>query len=213
MLPQSPGTSIRGLYAITPDALDFVELRAKLAAALGGGVRIVQYRRKRLSRPEALRESTELLELCRDHGAALIINDDPGLAAEIGADGVHVGRGDGSPEAARGVVGIRAMVGASAYDDYPRAQALARTGADYVAFGSFYASTVKPQAVRAGVELLSRARAEGLGCPVVAIGGITVDNAPQLIAAGADAIAVISALFDAADVGVRAAEFTQLFHA
>lgn len=208
-----PSPAIRGLYAVTPDELAFPELRARLAAAVQGGARIVQYRRKRRSEDVALREASELLEVCRRHGAIFCVNDSPTLAARIGADGVHVGRDDGSPEDARVLSGPGTIVGASAYNDFERARTLARQGADYVAFGSFHPSTVKPDAVRATPDLLVRAKAEGLGCPMVAIGGITVDNAPALIEAGADAVAVISALFDAPDVGERAEAFARLFGA
>ena len=213
MSDQSVRVTIRGLYAITPDSMSFVEMRAKTAAALAGGARVVQYRRKGRARGELLREATDLLGLCRDHSAVFIVNDDASIAAEIGADGVHLGRDDGGTGAARAMLKAGAIVGASAYNDYERAQALARDGADYVAFGSFYPSIVKPTAVRASPELLVRARIEPLGRPVVAIGGITVDNAPRLIAAGADAVAVISALFDAPDVSAKASEFARLFDA
>lgn len=213
MSPSRPSPAIRGLYAITPDELAFPELRSRLSAALQGGARVVQYRRKQRAEDVALREATELLGLCRQHGAIFLVNDSPALAARIGADGVHVGREDGSPEGARAIVGVGSIVGVSAYNDFARARSLSQQGADYVAFGSFHPSTVKPNAVRASPDLLVRAKAEGLGCPVVAIGGITVDNAPDLIEAGADAIAVISALFDAPDVGRRAEAFARLFGA
>jgi thiamine-phosphate pyrophosphorylase len=141
----------------------------------------------------------------------LIVNDDAALAAEIDADGVHVGADDTEISVARARLGGDKIIGASCYASLSRAQAAASQGADYIAFGSFFASSVKPGAVRAPVSLLPAARA--LELPVIAIGGITLDNADQLITAGADAIAVISALFTAPDVALATKTFCQLFQA
>ena len=135
-------------------------------------------------------------------GGLLIVNDDASLAAEIGADGVHVGEDDASIVAAREIVGPDRLVGASCYNDLERARAAVAAGADYIAFGSFFPSTVKPNARRAELEFLGPARA--LDVPVIAIGGITADNTPTLLGAGADAVAVITAVFDAPDVEAAA---------
>jgi thiamine-phosphate pyrophosphorylase len=136
----------------------------------------------------------------------LIVNDDIELARIVGADGVHLGRDDASIDAARAVLGAGALIGVSCYDDLSRALTAERAGASYVAFGSFFASEVKPGAVRAPIDLLRRARM-ALALPIVAIGGITADNAAQLVASGADAVAVISALFHAADSRAAAHAF------
>jgi thiamine-phosphate pyrophosphorylase len=200
---------LAGLYAVTPDLADTVDLVARVAAALTGGATAIQYRNK--TADAALRRA-QAVALARVHaarGALFIVNDDAGLAAEVGADGVHVGEDDGSIVAAREIVGPDRIIGVSCYDDYARAAAAVAAGADYVAFGSFFASTVKPGARRADVALLLRAR--HLGVPVVAIGGITAENAVELERAGADAIAVISAVFDAPDVEAAARAFSGVF--
>lgn len=201
---------IHGLYAITPEASASARLVQQVAAALQGGASVLQYRRKNADRATAELEAAELLSLCRRHGAVFIINDDPRLAAVVGADGVHLGRDDGGVADARRLLGSGAIVGVSCYDDLSRAQAARAEGADYVAFGSFFPSSVKPRAARPAIGLLREARLR-LDVPIVAIGGITVDNAGILIEAGADAVAVISDLFDASDVRDRAAAFGRLF--
>ena len=139
-----------------------------------------------------------LREVCTISGATFIVNDDVELARRVEADGVHLGRDDATLTAARGRLGSQAMIGVSCYDSLARANDAVRSGADYIAFGSFFVSTVKQKAVRAPVGLLSAAKLRWK-VPVVAIGGITVANAPSLIAAGADAVAVISDIFGLSD--------------
>jgi thiamine-phosphate pyrophosphorylase len=170
----------------------------------------VQYRNKIADEKLRRVQASALHELCQRHGAMLIINDHVELAREIAADGVHVGADDAAIPNARARLGHGRIIGASCYDNLQSAQAAAAQGADYVAFGSFFASSVKPSAVRAPLSLLREARLQ-VALPVVAIGGITLVNAHQLIAAGADAIAVISALFAASDVEIAAREFGRLF--
>jgi thiamine-phosphate pyrophosphorylase len=201
---------IRGLYVITPDELSSEVLIARVADAIEGGARMVQYRRKGLDFAAKLAEARAVAELCRVGGVLFIVNDDPRLAAEVGADGVHLGRDDGTVAAARAIVGERAVVGVSCYDQLDLAVAAERCGADYVAFGSFFPSSVKPGAVRPPLRLLAEARA-AVSCPVVAIGGITLDHAPELVAAGADALAVISDIFQAIDVSARSRAYACLF--
>lgn len=201
---------LKGLYAVTPDLADAADLLRRVRLALQGGVKLLQYRNKAAA-PDVRREQAgALLGLCREFGAGLVVNDDLALAAEIGADGAHLGREDGDLAAARAALGAGKILGVSCYAELERAQEAKRNGADYVAFGSFFASPTKPGAVRAPLELLARAKRE-VGLPVAAIGGITLENAPQLIAAGADLLAVISDLFEAPDIRGRAATYTQLF--
>ena len=202
--------AISGLYAVTPDLADTALLLKRVQAAMAGGVRLLQYRNK--TAPENLRrtQAAAMRDLSRRHGAALIINDDVELAREIDADGAHVGGEDLSVAAARAVLGGGKIIGASCYNDLVRARAAVVQGADYVAFGSFFASSVKPAAVRAALPILQTARRQ-LGLPVVAIGGITLANAGALIRAGADAVAVLSAVFAAPDIENAAREFCQLF--
>ena len=201
----------RGLYAITPDFDDTESLAAKVAAAIDGGARAIQFRNK--SAPAAVRrgQAARLALVCKARGALFIVNDDATLARDVAADGVHLGEDDGDLAAARALLGAQALIGVSCYDDFARAQKLVAQGADHVAFGSFFESAVKPGARRAEVSLLTQART--LGVPIVAIGGITADNAPALIRAGTDVIAVISAVFGARDVSAAAARLAGLFGA
>ncbi|MSQ52741.1 MAG: thiamine phosphate synthase [Betaproteobacteria bacterium] len=201
---------LKGLYAITPDGSQTPVLMDKVRAAIRGGARVVQYRDKSGDPARRRLQATGLLELCRAAGAALIINDDLALTLEIGADGVHLGRGDGDIAATRRALGPDRLLGASCYDRIELAERALGLGADHVAFGSVFASPTKPGAKRAPLDLFTESR-KRIDAPIVAIGGITVGNAGQVIAAGAHAIAVISALFDAPDVEERAREFALLF--
>jgi thiamine-phosphate pyrophosphorylase len=202
--------TLGGVYAITPASRDTQRLLAMSEAALRGGVAVLQYREK--TGDVALRheQASELLVLCRQYGVPFTVNDDLRLADLIGADGVHLGRDDGSIREARIVLGPSKIIGVSCYQDLERAKQAQSLGADYVAFGSFFTSLTKPQASPADVSLLRIASGE-ITLPIVAVGGITVDNAGALIDAGADAIAVISALFDAPDVEFAARELNALF--
>jgi thiamine-phosphate pyrophosphorylase len=201
---------VAGLYAITPEDADTDRLARKVQAALAGGASLVQYRSKAADPAARRAQGRRLLALCRRAGAPLIINDDLELALDIGADGVHLGRDDGDVAAARARLGPDRLLGVSCYDSLERAVAAVAAGADHVAFGSAFASPTKPEAVRAPLSLFAQARAQLL-VPVVAIGGITPENAHLVIEAGADAVAVITAVFDAQDVAAAAAAFRSLF--
>ncbi|MBI3773229.1 MAG: thiamine phosphate synthase [Gammaproteobacteria bacterium] len=202
---------MRGLYAITDDRLTAGEqLLPKVEQALLGGARLIQYRNKTLSPVVGARRAVPLLALCRRYGVPLIINDDLELALTIGADGVHLGRDDGDLHAARARLQPGGILGVSCYNDWANAVAAVRAGADYVAFGAFFPSATKPQAARATPDLIRRAKQE-LTIPVVAIGGITPDNGAALIDAGADMLAVITAVFDQDDVTGAARQFGKLF--
>ncbi|MDR2626027.1 MAG: thiamine phosphate synthase [Zoogloeaceae bacterium] len=203
---------LSGLYALTPDTTDTRWLAKAARALLAGGCRLLQYRNKTAN--DALRHAQAVLlqKLCRPHHAALIINDDVRLAADIGAEGAHLGRDDGDLAAARRLLGDDAIIGASCYADLARAREAAGAGASYVAFGAMYASASKPQAPLAAHSLLARARDE-LRLPVCAIGGITLENAAPLILAGAAMLAVLHDLFHQAPAQIRARAFAyrQLF--
>jgi thiamine-phosphate pyrophosphorylase len=202
--------AICGLYAITPDGPDTEALCRKVEQALAGGVRVLQYRRKSVEPAIRLSEAGRLARLCEGSGCLFVVNDDPALARALDAPAVHLGRDDGTVAAARSAAGHRLIVGVSCYDELDRAQRAVDEGADYIAFGSFFPSRVKPGAVRPPVDLLTRASSR-FDVPVVAIGGITTENAPSLIAAGADALAVISDLFDAEDIEAKADQYRRLF--
>jgi len=203
---------LAGLYAITPDTADSHALIERVQAAMKNsashGWAALQYRNKLAGTAQRAAEARALAALCAGYGVPLIVNDDVELALAAGADGVHLGRGDGDLNAARARIGSH-LLGASCYDRLDIARRAVAAGADYVAFGSVYPSATKPSAVRAPLSLFAQARA--LGVPLVAIGGITLENAADVIRAGADCIAVISALFDAPDVAARARAFTDLF--
>lgn len=201
---------ISGLYAVTPDEPDVEKLAAQVQAALAGGARLVQYRNKIVDAAVRREQAKALLSICRQYGVPLIINDYTELALEVGADGVHLGSEDGSIVAAREKLGPDRIIGASCYNRLESAHEAQQAGAGYVAFGSFFPSCVKPDAVEAPLALL-RAAKQALKLPVVAIGGITPANAPQLIAAGADGVAVISALFSAPDIRTAASQLSRLF--
>jgi thiamine-phosphate pyrophosphorylase len=203
-------TAIKGLYAITPESADTAALLEQVKQVLRGGAQLIQYRSKSENVALKHEQATELRALCRAFHVPLIINDDMRLAALIDADGVHLGETDPSLKEARINLGPDKIIGVSCYQDLDRALQFAEQGADYVAFGSFYPSSTKPQARPCPLSLLTQAKAK-LQIPVVAIGGITPDNAPDLILAGADAVAVISALFEAADIELAAHIFTSLF--
>jgi len=202
-------SAVRGLYAITP-ALPTPELLPAVAAAIAGGAALVQYRSKETAAALRHDQAAALLALCHDHGVPLIINDDAELAAALGADGVHLGAEDGAVADARRLLGSKALIGASCYNDLQRARAAAAAGADYLAFGSFYSSSSKPGARRASPQLLQQARI-ALKIPVVAIGGITPANAGVLLEAGADLLAVVHGVFGAEDVRQAAADYARLF--
>ncbi|HEY3858440.1 MAG TPA: thiamine phosphate synthase [Gammaproteobacteria bacterium] len=198
---------LRGLYAISDGG---PHLATAVEAAIRGGARLVQYRDKSADASQRLQEAKVLLELCRGHGVPLIVNDDVALAAETGADGVHLGKDDGRVEDARVRLGPRALIGVSCYGSLERALQAAHDGADYVAFGSFFASGSKPAAVRAPLALLTEARSR-ISIPLCGIGGITPDNGASLISAGADMLAVIRGVFAAKDVETEARRYAALF--
>ncbi|MGG5872394.1 thiamine phosphate synthase [Pseudomonas peli] len=203
---------LRGLYAITDSELLKGKLLPYVEAALKGGATLLQYRDKSTDDARRLREAEALRELCNRYGAALIINDDAELAARLGV-GLHLGQGDGSLSAARALLGRQAIIGGTCHAQLELAEAAAKEGASYVAFGRFFNSTTKPGAPAADVELLTAAKAK-VNLPIVAIGGVTLDNAPELIAHGASMVAVVHGLFgadSAAEVERRARAFGALF--
>ncbi len=206
-----PAPAAFGLYAVTPDLADTADLLQRSEQALLGGARWLQYRNKAATAGLQHAQARALLELCRRHGARFIINDDLALTLDIGADGVHLGREDGDLAAARAALGAGRLLGVSCYTEIERAREAARRGADYIAFGSFFASPTKPDAPRAPLSLVAAAKSK-LGLPVCAIGGITLENAPQLLGAGCDLLAVISDLFGREDIRARAAAYTSLFN-
>jgi thiamine-phosphate pyrophosphorylase len=203
-------SEITGLYAITPDLADTDALLRKVEAALAGGTRALQYRNKVADDALRLEQARGLASLCRRFQVPLIINDHLDLALEVDAEGLHIGAEDGSIAAARARLGPGKILGVTCYRKIENAYEAARCGATYVAFGGFFPSSVKGGTGGAPMSILGDAK-RNPGLPVVAIGGITVANAPQLIAAGADSVAVITAVFAADDISAAARDFGALF--
>lgn len=203
-------TTLRGLYAITDDLLLAGRLLPAVEQALAGGCRLVQYRSKQTGNSRQRDEVTQLLALCRQYNATLLINDNPQLAQETGAHGVHLGQEDMPLAKARALLGPAAIIGITCHNSLSHALAAQEAGADYVAFGRFFPSATKQSAPPASLSVLAEARRQ-LAVPVVAIGGITLDNAPQVVAAGADMVAVVGDLFTATDITARARAYTALF--
>ncbi len=206
----------RGLYGITPEWDDTGKLLDAIAAAASGGMVALQWRRKTAAPDAALAQARQVADACRTLGVVSIVNDDWRLAALIDADGVHLGRDDGSLAEARLALGAEKIIGCSCYNEPALAAQALASGADYIAFGAMYPSRVKPDAVRATLEHVEQGRmlAEGGGRPraaVVAIGGITADNAAPVVHAGADSIALISGLFDSDNIQAMAARCKALF--
>ncbi len=199
----------RGPYLVTREESDDARLIAVVSAALSGGVVALQYRDKSADAARRLRQARALVALAANWGVPVIVNDDPELALAAGAAGVHLGEHDAGQGHARRLLGAEALIGVSCYDQLERARDAVRGGASYVAFGSFFASPTKPGARRASIALLEQST--GLGLPRVAIGGISRDNAAPLIAAGADLVAVISAIWDADDPEAEARALARLF--
>lgn len=201
---------LSGLYVITDDQLSAEHLLTHVRQALAGGTCLVQYRSKTGS--EAVREHTAraVLELCREQRVPLLINDDVELAAKIGADGVHLGQDDGRVSAARNKLGSGAIIGVTCHASLELAHTAQDEGASYVAFGRFFSSNTKPEAPPAEPNILREAKAT-LNIPICAIGGITPDNAPMLIEAGADLLAVIHGVFGQTDVTAAARQYADLF--
>jgi thiamine-phosphate pyrophosphorylase len=206
-------TKLRGLYAITDSKLlADGRLVPYAEAAVKGGAQLLQYRDKSDDDRRRLREAEALRELCDRHGAQLIINDDAELAARLGV-GLHLGQEDGSLSVARALLGRKAIIGATCHARLDLAELAIADGASYVAFGRFFDSNTKPGAPAATLELLALARQQ-FSVPITAIGGVTLANAPDLIAKGATMVAVVHALFaadSASEVERRANAFSELF--
>lgn len=201
---------INGLYAITPDVINTSNLVLMTNQALTGGVRLLQYRNKAADSNLKLEQAASLLNLCQKFYVPLIINDDLELAIEIGADGVHLGMEDITITEARQRLGSGKIIGASCYNQLKYAIEAEQNSANYVAFGAFFSSITKPSAVAVSIGLIYEAK-QYLQVPIVAIGGITSDNALELIRQGVDAVAISNSLFSAIDIEAEAKKITYLF--
>lgn len=201
---------LRGLYVITDETLiPQNQFSESIEQALRGGARIIQYRDKSNDIIKRMQQATALKKLCNNYHATFIINDDVELALQIDADGVHIGSQDTTLASARRILGNK-IIGVSCYNQLDMAVRAEKNGADYIAFGSFFPSNIKPHAIRADIPLLTRAKQE-LKIPVCSIGGITLHNAPALLDAGADMIAVITDIFAAENISDRCQKYAALF--
>ena len=203
-------SSIKGIYAVTPDIADTDLLIKKVEAALAGGVNVLQYRNKQANHKLQTQQARALLPMCRQYNVPLIINDSVKLCLTLDADGVHLGADDGDLTEVRARLGANKILGASCYNRFDLALSAQNQGADYVAFGARFDSKTKRNPPVADLSLFSQAHAE-LTIPTVAIGGISLQNAAQVIEVGADAIAIIQAIFAADDVKLASQQFSLLF--
>lgn len=209
----------QGLYGITPEWDDTERLLSAIDQAAQGGMAALQWRRKTASPDDGMMQARRVRERCRDRDVLFIVNDNWRLATILDADGVHLGRDDSSIAKARTALGPDKLIGASCYDDLDLARQAIDDGADYIAFGAVYPSAVKPEAVRASLDIIragreladARVAAQGKRVAVTAIGGITPDNAAPVVEAGADSIALITGLFDAPDIREAASRCRALF--
>lgn len=201
---------VEGLYGITPDLIDTEDLLSRVHQAIVGGAKVIQYRNKLAHQSVLNGQAKLLLQLCRDHRIPLIINDHVDLAADIGADGVHLGQHDASTSYAKKRLGDTKIIGVSCYNNLDLAIKAAQDGASYVAFGAFFPSLTKPDAVPVAINLMDQAK-RSLSIPSVAIGGIRLTNAESLIERGCAAIAVCNELFFADEITATATRFARLF--
>jgi len=183
---------------------------ARTEEILRAGARLLQYRNKQADETTRISEAEQLLDLCQQYSVPLIINDDIALAVQTGADGVHLGKTDSSIADARECLGDKVMIGCSCYNDLDRAQQVAKSGADYIAFGAFFPSPTKPEAAHATADIIQTAK-QRFKLPVVAIGGITPENGRSLIEAGADMLAVISGLYASNDAFNTTKQYISMF--
>jgi len=202
---------IKGLYAITPDSADLNTLIQKTKSAIEGGAFMVQYRSKIQDRDVKMQQCAAILRLCREHNVPCIVNDDVEMCRTLKADGVHLGEEDDNIAEVRHILGDDAIIGSSCYDQLDRAKSAQKEGASYVAFGAMFPTSTKPNAPRATLALLKEAKRE-IQIPIVAIGGITVNNAHDVIKTGIDAIAVINSLYEAKSIKETAETFVKMFH-
>lgn len=202
--------ALKGLYAITdPELLPESKLLQGVTEALEGGARLIQYRDKQASEIERLRQAQNLNDLCRDHGALFIVNDDLALCQRVNASGVHLGKQDGDVRMARSRLNEEQILGVTCHSDLLYAQSCFELGADYCAFGRLFPSKTKPNAP--GCEIEQLAGLDGRPFATVAIGGITIDNAPQVLSYPIDMLAVIHGVFGQSNIKQAAQSFSHLF--
>jgi len=202
---------IKGLYAITPDMADSNSILQKTQLAIEGGAFMVQYRSKIQNRDVKMQQCAAILRLCREYKIPCVVNDDVDMCRVLEADGVHLGENDDNIVEVRRILGEDAIIGSSCYDQLNRAKLAQKEGASYVAFGAMFETSTKPIAPRATLELLREAKSQ-IQIPIVAIGGITMNNAHDVIETGIDAIAVINSLYESNSIKETAETLSSMFH-
>ena len=203
--------NISGLYAVTPNGYSTDLLCKQVEAAIQGGAKLVQYRNKTADANLQLRQASALLALCRSYQVPFVINDHLDLCAQIDADGLHLGATDCDLGAARRLLGDDKIIGASCYNQLELALKAEQAGASYVAFGACFSSETKPYALQTPLSIFTEAKRK-MAIPIVGIGGISLENAASVLQAGADAIAVVGALFNTSDIKETSKQFTHLFN-
>lgn len=203
---------ICGIYALTPDGEDDAALLRMCDDAMDGGIRLLQYRNRGGDADCRRRQARQLAAMCRRRRITFIVNNDVALAAEVAADGVHLGGGDMPIRRARDILGERALIGATCRAAVGLAEEAVAAGADYVAFGAVYPSPSKADTTPCSLDVVQAGK-QRISAPLVAIGGITAATVGDVVAAGADAVAVISGLFGEADRRAAARRLCAAFDA
>lgn len=201
---------MQGIYAITPDEDNDELLCNKVLAAIKGGIRIIQYRHSTASTDMLLRQALLMAAICHEHNTTLIINNRVDIAKTCSAAGVHLGVNDTSIATARSQLGQKALIGMTCHDSLKLANAAKKSGANYIGMGAIFLSPTKPNASRCSLEKLRQTK-KNIDIPLVAIGGITIDNIPTVISTGVNCIAMASGLFNSQDITATSKKLTALF--
>ena len=202
---------IKGLYAVTPEEKDLFALSSQVESCIKGGARLIQYRSKILSKTEQQIQARKIKKICDYYKVPLIINDDIELCRILDADGVHLGENDDSLVKARLVLGPSKIIGVSCYNSIDRVKMAVDKGATYIALGACFPTTTKPYAPKASLDLIALV-VKNFKIPVVAIGGINLENIELLINEGVNCIAVINSLFKVNDIEGTARQFSSLLN-
>ena len=202
---------IKGLYAVTPEEKDLFALSSQVESCIKGGARLIQYRSKMLSKTEQKIQARKIKKICDYYKVPLIINDDIELCRILDADGVHLGENDDSLVKARLVLGPSKIIGVSCYNSIDRVKMAVDKGATYIALGACFPTTTKPHAPKASLDFIALVL-KNFKIPVVAIGGINLENIELLINEGIICIAVINSLFKVNDIEGTARQFSSLLN-
>lgn len=210
-MKKSDSKYLTGIYAITDPELMGSDIIDMAEQAIIGGINILQYRNKTATPVQQEQEACTLATLCKKHDVLFIINDNIELAIKVNADGVHLGQKDTRIQQARNLLGEHKIIGITCNNQLELAQLAQQQGADYVAFGRFFSSLTKPSAPAAEISLLSAAR-RSITVPIVAIGGISHESAPELLKEGVDMLAVVRGIFAQKNISCATQKFVEIFN-